>query len=77
MSSKRSKICRWNLRTLLLFSDILIRFAEQIPYAFVVVWIMQSNQQSAVSFSFLTMIEMAVAMIIYIPVAYLSEKDIK
>lgn len=61
------------LRTLLL-SDILIRFAEQIPYAFVVVWIMQSNQQSAVSFSFLTMIEMAVAMIIYIPVAYMSEK---
>jgi MFS family permease len=61
------------LRTLLL-SDILIRFAEQIPYAFVVVWIMQSNQQSAVNFSFLTMIEMVVAMIIYIPVAYLSEK---
>jgi MFS family permease len=61
------------LRTLLL-SDILIRFAEQIPYAFVVVWIMQSNQQSAVNFSILTMIEMAVAMIIYIPVAYLSEK---
>jgi MFS family permease len=61
------------LRTLLL-SDILIRFAEQIPYAFVVVWIMQTNQQSAVSFSLLTMIEMAVAMIIYIPVAYLSEK---
>lgn len=61
------------LKTLLL-SDILIRFAEQIPYAFVVVWIMQSNQQSAVNFSFLTMIEMAVAMIIYIPVAYLSEK---
>jgi MFS family permease len=58
----------------LLFSDILIRFAEQIPYAFVVVWIMQTNQQSAVSFSLLTMIEMAVAMIIYIPVAYLSEK---
>jgi MFS family permease len=61
------------LRTLLL-SDILIRFAEQIPYAFVVVWIIQTNQQSAVNFSLLTMIEMAVAMIIYIPVAYLSEK---
>lgn len=61
------------LKTLLL-SDILIRFAEQIPYAFVVVWIMQTNQQSAVNFSFLTMIEMAVAMIVYIPVAYLSEK---
>lgn len=61
------------LKTLLL-SDILIRFAEQIPYAFVVVWIIQTNGLSAVSFSFLTMIEMAVAMIIYIPVAYLSEK---
>lgn len=61
------------LKTLLL-SDILIRFAEQIPYAFVVVWIIQTNQQSAVNFSVLTMIEMAVAMIIYIPVAYLSEK---
>lgn len=61
------------LRSLLL-SDILIRFAEQIPYAFVVVWIIQTNQQSAVNFSLLTMIEMAVAMIIYIPVAYLSEK---
>ncbi len=58
----------------LLASDILIRFAEQIPYAFVVVWIMEENGISAASFSLLTAVEMAVAMLIYIPVAYLAEK---
>ena len=62
-----------NLRTLLI-SDIFIRFAEQIPYAFVVVWIMQNNSISATSFSLLTVVEMVTAMLIYIPVAYLSEK---
>lgn len=58
----------------LLVSDIFVRFAEQIPYAFVVVWIMEVNKLPAVSFSLLTVIEMVVAMLIYIPVAYLSEK---
>lgn len=58
----------------LLVSDIFVRFAEQIPYAFVVLWIMNVNQLSAVDFSILTVIEMVVAMMIYIPVAYLSEK---
>ena len=61
------------LRTLLL-SDIFIRFAEQIPYAFVVVWVMTSNGLSATEFSLLTVVEMATAMLVYIPVAYLSEK---
>lgn len=61
------------LRTLLA-SDILIRFAEQIPYAFVVIWVMQDNNLSAMHFSVLTVIEMAVAMLIYIPAAWLSEK---
>jgi predicted MFS family arabinose efflux permease len=61
------------LRTLLV-SDIFIRFAEQIPYAFVVVWVMQNNGISAASFSMLTVIEMVTAMFIYIPVAYLAEK---
>lgn len=61
------------LRTLLL-SDIFVRFAEQIPYGFVVIWVMEVNKISAVSFSFLTVVEMIVAMLIYIPVAYLSEK---
>lgn len=58
----------------LLVSDIFVRFAEQIPYAFVVIWVMEVNKLSAVSFSYLTVIEMVVAMLIYIPVAYLSEK---
>jgi MFS family permease len=60
------------LRVLLL-SDIFIRFAEQIPYAFVVLWVMNIQGFSAIQFSFLTMIEMLVALLIYIPVAYLSE----
>jgi len=59
---------------ILLISDILIRFAEQIPYAFVVVWVMQNNGVSATNFSILTVVEMVTAMLIYIPVAYLSER---
>lgn len=59
---------------ILLLSDIFVRFAEQIPYAFVVLWIMNINKLSAVDFSILTVVEMVVAMMIYIPVAYLSEK---
>ncbi len=62
-----------SLRVLLL-SDILIRFAEQIPYAFVVVYVMNNLKESAVTFSILTLIEMLTAMFIYIPVALLSEK---
>ncbi len=58
---------------ILLVSDILIRFAEQIPYAFVVVYVMNNLNQSAVTFSLLTLIEMLTAMFIYIPVAFLSE----
>lgn len=59
---------------ILLLSDIFIRFAEQIPYAFVVVWVMKNNGISAVSFSLLTVVEMVTAMLIYVPVAYLAEK---
>lgn len=61
------------LKTLLV-SDIFIRFAEQLPYAFVVVWVMENNHFSAADFSLLTVIEMVVAMLIYIPVAYLTER---
>ncbi|MDD2371244.1 MAG: MFS transporter [Firmicutes bacterium] len=59
---------------ILLLSDIFIRFSEQIPYAFVVVWVTINNGISAASFGVLTVIEMITAMVIYIPVAYLSEK---
>jgi len=58
----------------LLASDILIRFAEQIPYAFVVVWAVNNNGLTALQFGVLTTIEMVTAMLVYIPVANLSDK---
>jgi len=61
----------------LLVSDILIRFAEQIPYAFVVIWCMKVNDISAVQFGILTTIEMATAVLVYIPVAYLADRSMK
>ena len=63
----------------LLVTDILIRFCEQIPYAFVVVWCMKAIAQpiSAVQFGLLTFIEMATAVLIYIPVAYLADRGTK
>jgi len=63
----------------LLVSDILVRFCEQIPYAFVVVWCMKiiSEPVTAVQFGLLTSIEMATAMLIYIPVAHLASTSTK
>ncbi|SDB42448.1 Predicted arabinose efflux permease, MFS family [Desulfonatronum thiosulfatophilum] len=63
----------------LLVSDVLIRFCEQIPYAFVVVWSMQviAEPVSAVQFGVLTSIEMATAMLVYIPVAYMADRTVK
>jgi MFS family permease len=61
----------------LLVSDILIRFAEQIPYAFVVVWCMKNQGITAIQFGLLTAIEMITAVLIYIPVAYLADRSTK
>ncbi|MEW6060633.1 MAG: MFS transporter [Bacteroidota bacterium] len=61
----------------LLLSDILIRFCEQIPYAFVVVWCIDIVRISPVEFGVLTMIEMLTALLIYIPVAYFADKTTK
>lgn len=63
----------------LLVSDILIRFCEQIPYAFVVVWCMKVIKApvTALQFGILTSIEMATAMLVYIPVAYLADRSTK
>ncbi len=58
----------------LLVSDILIRFCEQIPYAFVVLWVMDILKKGALEFGWLTAIEMGTAMLLYIPVAYFSDK---
>ncbi|MDY6881785.1 MAG: MFS transporter [Thermodesulfobacteriota bacterium] len=63
----------------LLISDILIRFCEQIPYAFVVVWCMKTIASPITAFQFgiLTGIEMVTAMLVYIPVAYLADQRTK
>ena len=63
----------------LLVSDILVRFCEQIPYAFVVVWSMKviSAPVTALQFGILTSVEMATALLIYIPVAYLADRSSK
>jgi len=61
----------------LLVSDILIRFCEQIPYAFVVIWCVNINKITALQFGLLTTIEMTTAMLVYIPVAYLADKNTK
>lgn len=58
----------------LLASDILIRFAEQIPYAFVVIWVVDNQGLSTTQFGILTVIEMVTAMFVYIPVAMLADK---
>lgn len=63
----------------LLVSDILIRFCEQIPYAFVVVWCMKAVSEPVTAFQFgvLTAIEMATAVLIYVPVAYFADRSAK
>jgi MFS family permease len=58
----------------LLVSDILIRFCERIPYAFVVLWAMNHAGVSAQQFGLLVACEMVTAMICYIPVAHLADK---
>jgi MFS family permease len=63
----------------LLVSDILIRFCEQIPYAFIAIWCMKTITSPVTGFQFgiLTTIEMVTAMLVYIPVAYLADKSQK
>ncbi|MCE9615832.1 MAG: MFS transporter [Lentisphaerae bacterium] len=65
----------------LLTADILVRFCEQIPYAFVVVWAVGTpgapGPITAVQFGVLRTIEMATAMLIYIPVARVADRGEK
>jgi MFS family permease len=66
---------------MLLVSDILVRFCEQIPYAFVVVWAVGTKENpghvTAVQFGLLRSIEMATAILIYVPVAYFADRSQK
>ena len=65
-----------SLRSLLV-ADILVRFCEQIPYAFVVLWCMNiaASPVTALEFGVLTTVEMATAVLVYIPVAYFADRS--
>jgi len=58
----------------LLVSDILIRFCERIPYAFVILWAMDHGGVSAQQYGYLVAFEMVTAMVCYIPVAHFADK---
>jgi MFS family permease len=58
----------------LLVSDILIRFCERIPYAFVILWAMDSGGLNTQQYGYLVAFEMVTAMLCYIPVAHLADK---
>lgn len=58
----------------LLVSDILVRFCEQIPYVFVVIWCLNIVKVSAGDFGILTAVEMLTSALIYIPVAGYSDR---
>lgn len=58
----------------LLLSDILVRFCERIPFAWVVIYAMDAVHVSATGVGVLTAIEMLVATAALIPTAYLADK---
>ena len=68
-----SRLFSRDLRSLLV-SDILVRWAEHIPYAFVVIWVVENNGLTALQFGALTTIEMVTAMLVYIPVARMADR---
>jgi len=84
-SAEGSPLRMWRLMSgdlkQLLVADTLIRFCEQIPYAFVVIWAVGSAAHpgpvTALQFSALRVIEMATAILIYIPVAYFADRSQK
>ena len=63
----------------LLVSDILIRFCEQIPYAFVVIWAVDTiaHPVNTVQFGLLRTVEMFTAVLIYVPVAHFADRTQK
>ncbi len=75
-SSNGLKLLSPDLRNLLV-SDILVRFCEQIPYAFVVIWCVNVNRITPLQFGLLTTIEMTTSMLVYVPVAYMADRTTK
>jgi len=70
------KLLHPSLRNLLV-SDIMVRFCEQIPYAFVVLWCVSINRITPFEFGILTAIEMITSALVYLPVAYFADKGTK
>jgi MFS family permease len=64
-----------NLRNLL-WSDILIRFCERIPDAFVVIWATRAvlHPVSELTFGWLSAMESITAVVVYLPVAYFADR---
>lgn len=60
----------------LLVSDILIRFCERIPDAFVVLWVtgLVAHPVTAGTFGWLSAVESLTAVLIYLPVAFLADR---
>jgi len=60
----------------LLISDILIRFCERIPDVFVVIWVTRTiaHPVSELTFGWLSAIENIVAVLVYVPVAYMADR---
>jgi MFS family permease len=63
----------WPMRQLLL-SDILIRFCERIPYAWVVIFAMDYIGMSGKEIGMLTTVEMAAATLCIMPASYFADK---
>lgn len=58
----------------LLYSDILVRFCERIPYAWIVIYCMDDVHVTATQFGLLTAVETLVSMLCLFPTAYLSDQ---
>lgn len=64
----------------LLMSDILVRYSEQMPYAYIALWTISTFGGAGISasqFGILTAIEMVVALLVYIPVAHFADRKSK
>lgn len=58
----------------LLLSDILIRWAEGLPKVFIILYVMNVLHFSAIDFGLLTGIQIAVSILVYIPIAKMSDR---
>ncbi len=62
---------------ILLVADMFVRFAEQLPYFFMVKWVCENLAVSKTRFGWLTTAEMVTAMLVYLPVAWLADRGTK